>query len=112
MTPNHLLFGRRLETSCNSDPAETVHDDININLLKRKRFIDLMLDHFWKRWRREYLTSLREHQRKFKDKHSQEIGIHDIVLIYEEKQPRHSWKMGRVEKLIVSEDGEVRGAEI
>ena len=33
-------------------------------------------------------------------------------MIYDPKQPRHLWKVGRVMKLIISDDEEVRGAEI
>ena len=38
--------------------------------------------------------------------------IGDIVLIKDDKLPRQSWKIGKVERLIISRDGKVRGAEV
>ena len=111
LTPNHLVFGRRLETSSNASDVEISScDDVNMN--KRKRFIDTMLDHFWGRWRKEYVTSLRENQRYTSVKRSAKIQLNDVVIIYDEKQPRHLWRIGKVEKLIIGTDGKIRGAEI
>ena len=110
LTPNHMVFGRRLESVNEVLDSEVIHG--TINLRRRKRVVEIMLDHFWNRWRREYLTSLRETQRRTSKGHSLKIQLHDIVLVHEEKQPRHCWKLGRVVKLIPSDDGEIRGAEI
>ena len=58
--------------------------------------IDTRLSHFWERWRTEYVTSLRENQRVSRKKHSAKIEVNDIVIIYEEKQQRHLWKIGKI----------------
>ena len=39
-----------------------------------------------------------------------EVG--DVVLIYEEKSPRHRWPLGRIIEKITSGDGQVRGAKV
>ena len=71
-----------------------------------------MLSHFWEKWRKEYLTALRENYRVTRKKHGTQIAVGDVVIIYDEKQPRHLWKIGKVMELIPSRDGRVRGAQI
>ena len=71
-----------------------------------------MLPHFWNRWRKEYVTSLRDYQQIYKQKHSATISKDDIVIIYEDKQPRHMWKLGRVLEVFPGRDGRIRGAEV
>ena len=71
-----------------------------------------MLNHFWRRWCKEYLSSLREYQRVTSGKRSSKIQVNDIVIIYDENQPRHLWRLGNVEKLITGDDGNSRGAEV
>ena len=43
LTPNHLVFGRRLENR-----NESVSDELNIEegLSKRKKFVAVLLNHF------------------------------------------------------------------
>ena len=58
------------------------------------------------------MTSLRESLGTAKQKHSSKIEVNDIVVIYEDKQPRHLWKIGRVMEVIGGRDGRIRGAEV
>ena len=71
-----------------------------------------MLDHFWGRWRKEYISFLRETQRMIRGQHSDIIKLNDIVIVYDQKEPRHLWRVGRVINLIPSKDGKSRGAEV
>ena len=81
--------------------------------MKRKRFIDTLLDHFWSRWCKEYLNILRENQRRDRGKALSSIpNVNDVVIVYEEKMPRQLWRLGRIVKLLISNDGQVRGAEV
>ena len=110
LTPNHLVFGRRLNAT-NEDGCSTMSTNEDNRLLgKRKKVLDKMLSHFWERWRKEYVTSLRDYQRTSKQKHSSKIRVDDVVIIYEDKQPRHRWKIGRVEETITGRDGRIRSA--
>ena len=59
-----------------------------------------MITHFWDVWRTEYLTSLRESQKLLRGKNEAKIIVDDIVIVYDKKQPRHLWKLGRVIELI------------
>ena len=60
----------------------------------------------------EYLSFLRETQRIIRGQHSELIKMNDIVIVYDQKEPRHLWRVGRVIKLIPSTDGKSRGAEV
>ena len=71
-----------------------------------------MLTHFWNQWRKEYVTSLREHQRYLFKGRSRTIQLNDIVIVFDEKCPRHLWRTAKVEKLLHGGDGCIRGAEV
>ena len=69
-----------------------------------------VLQHFQHRWRREYLTSLRELHRTT-GKNEQCIKVGDVVLVHDDI-PRARWKMAVVEQLIQGKDGYTRAANI
>ena len=110
MTPNHLLFGRMLyqenpNWESNSDIAEP-------DLPKRIDYVKSLTEHFCQRWPSEYFTSLRECQKSFKAKNQLFPAKNDLVLLYEEKQPRQKWLPGKIADLIPSQDGQIRGASV
>ena len=84
LTPNHLLYGRKLCTT-NSKGRVAINQ---IDISKRAKHLETIIEHFWNRWRFKYLTSLQDHQKSFKRKGTKLVSKDDIVLIYEEKQPR------------------------
>ena len=112
LTPNHLVFGRRLDTINTCGIQKTNPTVTNSKLVKRRNFLDKILTHFWDRWRREYVTSLREFQKPKKQRHSAMVQVNDIVIVYDDKQPRHLWRIGRVDNVLIGRDGRVRGAEV
>ena len=108
LTPNHLLFGRNLNQSNKSGELE-----VNFEIgRKRVQYIETVVEHFWNRWRQEYLNTLRNWQSKYKRRNSMVPEVGDVVLIYEEKSPRHRWPLGRIIEKITSGDGQVRGAKV
>ena len=107
LTPNHLVFGRRLESTNIHRMDDQTEDKPN----RRAQQLERMLEHFWSIWRTEYLTSLRETHSSAKSKPNI-ISEGDIVLVYEKKQPRHMWKLGRVCEVKRSRDGAVRSAKV
>ena len=90
LTPTHLIYGRRL-TSLPESPE--VEDNIGCN--RRYRYVNERLQHFSKRWRREYLTNLRE--RESHDCNAKKVvkepKVGDVVIVYEDGVKRNSWKM-------------------
>ena len=60
------------------------------------------INHFWDRWRKEYLINLRECQKiLMEDDNRQVISVGDVVMTEEDKVSRFCWRMGLVEKLIL-----------
>lgn len=45
-------------------------------------------------------------------KESPNCKVGDIVLVYEEKQPKHMWRMGRIEQVFVGRDGNTRSCAL
>ena len=73
--------------------------------------LQTILNHFWSRWRREYVTSLRQFQKSKQNKSAtQAIKKNDIVIIYDEKVPHV--KLGRVVDIIPSRDCNIRAVKI
>ena len=58
LTPNHLLYGLQL---AHTNVANDNTIECDKKLTKRINHIKLMLEHFWSRWKKDYLLSLREH---------------------------------------------------
>ena len=91
LTPHNLLFGRKLYT-CNSSTQDNV--EINLVLPKCAHHINMLLNYFWSRWWNEYVMPLREYDKKYKRTNNIKPSINDIVIVFEEKQPRNKWMLG------------------
>ena len=106
LTPNHLLFGRRLNLQAFSND----NSDNNTNLSSRFEHVQTILEHFWRRWRNEYVLELREQHRA--NNHSINILCEkdDLVLIHENKVPRATFKVGIIENFKPSRDNQKRVA--
>ena len=117
LTPSHLMIGRRVMSLpdhlsyTDEDPLEA--EITPAHLSKRTKHLEKTLNHFWERWRKEYLLELRNSHRHAKgDPNPVPISVGDIVVIYREDKPRGFWKLGRVEREICGRDGRVRGAVV
>lgn len=110
LTPSHLMFGRRIKTM----PDEIIEEEeeCESRYTRRFRYLSVRLAHFWNRWRREYLTDLREYHRNKVSDDAKLVQIGDVVTVYEENKKRGEWKMAVVESLIKGKDEVVRGANI
>ena len=76
------------------------------NLTKTHQRTQKLADDFWKRWEKEYLLHLRNfHEVSQPNKRSGKVRVGDIVLLQEDRRPRHMWKKARVEELKVGIDG-------
>ena len=115
LTPSHLLVGHRLKnlpdhSICHDDPEYVPQSSAPV-LSKRMKHLSQVLDHFWKRWRREYLAELRDaHQFQTRSNGTHHISVGDVVLIHDDDHPRTFWKLGKVEELISGSDDAIRGA--
>ena len=105
LTPNHFLLSRA--TPCL--PISNVYDGDSCHR-KRWRYVQWLADHFWRRWKREYLPELTRRNKWQRKSKSLKVG--DLVPIKDTNCPRGSWSMARVVEAIESEDGEVRIVKI
>ena len=114
LTPAHLIIGQRISAL----PEVNVHPDEDFevsqsDLSRRARHLNMVLSHFWKRWRAEYLLELRNaHSRAKRATGSSLVSAGDLVLVHDEAHPRSRWKMSKVERILTSKDGQSRGAEV
>ena len=82
LTPNHLLFGRQLLYSSNT--TSTVVRNLTV-LSSTTDKINRISNHFWDRWRHEYVVNLRETQRISKlNINSLKVNVNDVVLVFSE----------------------------
>ena len=106
LTTSQLVFLRNLNHSSLSE----LPVNVEIDVYEHREKLTNIINHFWHRWRTEYMANLREFQ-KFIKKNSPYIKVNDVVLIHDDNAPRHKWYMSRVIELIKSKsNNEVRGA--
>lgn len=105
LTPNHFLTGR-----ANANLPVGVVSDRDLCSRKRWRHAQVMTNHFWKRWLREYVPSLTERRKWRRD--APNLAEGDVVLVVDENSPRGRWPLGRVVRALPGDDGNVRAAEV
>ncbi|KAJ0181817.1 hypothetical protein K1T71_002539 [Dendrolimus kikuchii] len=87
LTPGHFLVGEPLVLIPDAN-----YEYANITSLKRWQLTQRMVQEFWRRWSREYLTQFLQ-RNKWKERTSEpEIG--DIVLVKEDNLPPARWLYG------------------
>lgn len=95
LTPASVCIGRRLLSPTPRFQGSTA-DTTATELSRRQKHLDLVLKHFWSRWRNEYLSEPREHHHGKKTTQSRVIRQGDIVCIHDNCSPRQRWKLGTV----------------
>ena len=91
LTPSNFLSGHRLLTLPDtrvsvkeSDPDYIPTDISTKELTKRAKYHEIMIQAFWTRWQKEYLTSLREYNSyQMKTSNKTAVAIGDVVLIHD-----------------------------
>ena len=110
ITPSHLMYGRNIQKRSileNTDREDSTSPSDRIEHITKLQKL------FWNRFSSEYLSSLRErHAQQRKKKTSSVINLGDVVMIYTKHVARNTWPLGKVTRLITSEDGEIRGVEL
>ena len=112
LTQFHVMIGKRIldRPSTIEDMRNSVAISNAMELTRRVKQLKTVLDHFRSRFRREYLTELREHQRCTRKRKADKINVGDVVTVFEDKMPPQRWILGRIEKLLRSSDGEICSA--
>ena len=104
LTPNSLL-----NVTSPSNPVQ-VFTDIERFSRKRWKYVQYMVDVFWKRWRVEYLRDLQERKKWHKTQVNLKEG--DIVMVVDESEARCHWPLAIVLNVKQGTDGNVRSVEL
>lgn len=100
LTPGHFIIGEPMNTA----PDPTVPP--TVSPLRRWQHLQRLSQHFWQRWRKEYLATL---QQRYKwTKRTANIRVGTLALIADETLPPARWSMGRVTDVHPGADGLVR----
>lgn len=114
LTPSHLLVGYRILSLPDAPVLEDASDNYSPEKLKRRaNHLAKTLERFWKRWKLEYLLELREfHRTSQQGEIASTLQPGEVVTIYDESHPRGMWRLGRIEELLSSVDGRIRGVRV
>ena len=104
LTPNHLLIHR----PANIPPGLFSENDMFHR--KKWRQVQYLADVFWKRWTREYLSSLIQ-RTQWHGTH-RNVQENDLVLVIANNTPRNSWPVGRIIETYKGQDDLVRSARV
>lgn len=105
ITPAHFLIGRPLIAL-----AEPSLENIKATRLDRWQHLQLIREHFWRVWTREYLNSLQPRKKNLRTTPNIRPGM--IVVLQDRNQPPLSWKLGKITTVYPGDDGLVRTVDV
>ena len=109
LTPSHLLLGRRL-LSVFDEPFDDGMAVDNTVITKRMKYLKSLSDHYWKRFKEEYLLELRsQHALGGDPSRTPELGE---VVVLEGQMKRNCWRLGKIVQLIHGSDNRCRAAVV
>ncbi|XP_061400735.1 uncharacterized protein LOC133336443 isoform X2 [Musca vetustissima] len=100
LTPGHFIVGRPLLEA----PAKI--DEGSLACVSRWKLLLRIKNHFWRKWKEEYLTTLQNRPKWRKEDRNLEVG--QIVLIRNEETHPARWPLARVTEVQPGKDGIVR----
>ena len=100
ITPNHLILGRATSEAVQGSLYST--KDVN----KRFRFLQSLVDDWWKRWYESVLPSLVPSYKWYQRHRNVKVG--DVCLIKYKNPLKAQYKLGRVTRVKKGVDGLVR----
>ncbi|GFU90690.1 integrase catalytic domain-containing protein, partial [Trichonephila clavipes] len=101
LTLGHFIIGRPLTSI-----PEPNYIDSNNSYLTRWQQIQKLIQQFWKRWHKEYLTRLQQRPKWLPP--TKNFQVNDLGLIKDDNLPPTRWKMGRIVQLYPGLDNKVR----
>lgn len=105
ITPNLLLMGRR-----DASLPQAVYGSSDLLSRRRWRHSQVLADHFWSQFTRQYLPGLQLRHKWTKS--TPDLAADAVVMVVDPQLPRALWPVGRVTKIIKGDDGKVRSAEV
>ncbi len=113
LTPGMLVSGKELgyvpleDDEPILDRAPVASDE---HPQKTWKFISNLVANFWRRWQKEYLSTLQPRKKWATEVPSLEVG--DLVLVTDENLPPLQWAMGRVEVIYTGNDDVCRAVKV
>lgn len=89
LTPGHFLIG---ESVLNINDVD--YSDKNVTSLDRWRMIQKMLNLFWNRWSKEFLSNLNQRNKWCSKKPELDVG--DVVIVKDYNIPPAKWLLDKV----------------
>jgi len=104
LTPAHFLTGEKLTTIPHGfEPVRTEY------LTRSFRQHQRLTEAVWRRWQREYLLQLiTYHEVRRPARQGPKFKVGNIVLLQEERTPRHMWNKVWIDELLQRRDGRIR----
>ncbi|KAJ8963713.1 hypothetical protein NQ314_005434 [Rhamnusium bicolor] len=91
--------------------TEELCKKLGLTTIEKYERMQRALQHFWKRWQREYIAELQS-RLKWKTSFSMLLKIDSLVLLKDDDQPPLMWKLGRVTGLHPGTDNIIRVATV
>ncbi len=79
LTPSHLINGRRMLSLPDVTRSGIDNSSTRETVTKRARYLQKLMDHFWNRWRRECIPTLRESHKLKLNSTGETMQIGDVV---------------------------------
>ena len=112
LTPSHLISGKRTTALPKPVPLQDQWNRTAQSLVRRERYRQSVLEHWWRKWKKEYLADLRRFSNaQISSGRRAAIRAGDVVLIHDETK-RFYWRHGLVTELIPGQDGRVRKVKL
>lgn len=102
LTPGHFIIGRPITSVVDQDVV-----DVPTGRLPNFQRAQQVIQHFWKRWQKEYLAQL-QNRWKWKDGRGAPPAIGALVILKEDYAPPCLWRLGRITAHHPGTDGIVR----
>jgi len=104
LCPNDLILGRA------SSNVPIGQWDETENFKKRWKFVQQVINTFWRKWHRDYFPTLIVRQKWHTNKRNLQVG--DIVLVQDNSAFRGNWKLGQVAEVKPGKDSIIRDVTI
>ena len=111
LSPNSLLMGRTSDRISSGPFQEQDMSSDDPNAVKtRFRFVQTLVNQFWKVWMKLYFPSLLIRQKWHTQKRNMKVG--DVCLLEDSNEMRGEWRLARVNEVYPDKSDVVRNVEV